>query len=162
LLEDGLVNEDFLAGMSTGGKMDVGAGGGGMGAGSGGGAGGNSEYAMESPEAGSLLASGANGKRNGKWIDVADWTPCSMPCGGGSQFKERFCIPPANGGRGCMGPTKMERICNSQPCPGASGGAGGGAGGMGPTGGKVPVHNLPSKTLPMSIQMKQISTRPQR
>jgi len=29
-------------------------------------------------------------------------------------------------------------------------------------GGKVAVHNLATKTLPMTIQMKQISNRPQR
>lgn len=74
------------------------------------------------------------------------------------QVKERFCLPPANGGRTCQGKAQIDRICNPQPCPGGAGG--GGAGGMG--GGKVPVHNLPSKTLPMSIQMKQISNRPQR
>jgi len=108
--------------------MDVGGGGGG-GAGGAGGAGGGfgggdmKEYSLESPEAGSLLAGGANGKRNGKWIDVADWNECNMPCGGGTQFKERFCIPPANGGRGCMGPTRIERICNTSPCAGGAGGA---------------------------------------
>lgn len=153
--------------------MDVGAGGGGGGGsngsgGSGGGAdgmGGSSEYSMESPAADSLLAGGAS-KRNGKWIDAGDFSGCNLPCGGGKQTKQRFCIPPANGGRPCQGPSILSRICNPQPCAGGAGGSGGaggaGGGAGGGMGGKVAVHNLATKTLPMTIQMKQISNRPQR
>jgi hypothetical protein len=110
---------------------------------------------MESPAAGSLLAGGGGNKRDGKWVDAGSWTECDAPCNGGKQFKERFCIPPAGGGKGCRGPTRLERMCNTNEC-GANAGGGGGAGGM------VPVHNLPTQTLPMSIEMKQVSKRPQR
>lgn len=153
--------------------MNVGAGGaggsnsGGSAGGAGGadGSGSSSEYSMETPSSDSLLAGGA-AKRNGKWIIAGDWTPCNMPCGGGQQTRERFCVPAAGGGKPCTGSSILTRICNSQPCAGGAGGSGGGAGGAGGAGGgmggKVAVHNLATKTLPMSIQMKQISNRPQR
>ncbi|XP_071947844.1 A disintegrin and metalloproteinase with thrombospondin motifs 16-like [Antedon mediterranea] len=53
------------------------------------------------------------------------WSPfqptygeCSRPCGGGVQYKYRFCNnpAPAYGGEECQGDRYMSRICNSEPC----------------------------------------------
>merc|ERR1712202_72133 len=112
-----------MAGMSTGGKMDAGAAaGGGSGGGSSGGGGDMSSmnsgssssdsWGMESPPSGSVMNNG--NQRNGKWVDAGQWSECDAPCNGGKQFKERFCIPPSGGGKQCKGPTRLERMCNTQ------------------------------------------------
>lgn len=168
--------------MSTGGAMSIGGGssGGaseGMGgvaneAGGSGGAGGAGGDAggISLEEVPSDSIAGSRGPRNGRWVDAEDWGPCDKPCGGGKQTKQRFCIPPANGGKPCKGQPMLERLCSTQPCPGDGAGAGG-SGGMGggmnggsssAGGSKVFVHHLKPKSLPMQIVMKQVSKRPQR
>lgn len=53
----------------------------------------------------------------GHWKVVQDWTACSLACGGGKQFQQRQCIPGKNPHLGCVGPTVLERVCNTAPCP---------------------------------------------
>ncbi|XP_037905898.1 semaphorin-5B [Hermetia illucens] len=45
---------------------------------------------------------------NGEWTD---WTPCSVSCGGGQQFRRKICD-----GDECKGKLQMARACNTQPC----------------------------------------------
>ena len=53
----------------------------------------------------------------GHWKVIQDWTECSLACGGGKQYQQRLCIPGKNPQFGCIGPTVMERPCNTAPCP---------------------------------------------
>ncbi len=41
-----------------------------------------------------------------------------MTCGGGDQYRERFCVGQAHGGLGCEGVPTQHRTCNENPCPG--------------------------------------------
>lgn len=45
--------------------------------------------------------------------DWSTWSICSSLCGGGQQYRIRSCERNI-----CEGPTKMTRICNTQPCEG--------------------------------------------
>ena len=50
--------------------------------------------------------------------DWSVWSPCSAPCGGGSQVRTRSIVyPPLQGGHPCDGPLTQEQPCNVQPCP---------------------------------------------
>lgn len=124
----------------------------------------SSDGGISMEEAPSDSIAGGKGARDGRWVDAEDWSQCDKTCGGGKQIKQRFCIPPSGGGKQCKGNPMLERLCATQPCPeGGAGGAGGGAGGSGSSGaGKVAVHHLAPKSLPMQIVMKQVSKRPQR
>lgn len=165
-MNDGAADESVLAGMSTGGAMKVAGGSssssseglGGVADTAGGGQG--DDISMEDAPSDSLA--GGKGPRDGRWVDAEDWGVCDKPCGGGKQTKQRFCIPPNNGGKPCKGQPNLERICNTQPCGSGGAGGAGGDGGSGGAGGKVAVHHLKPKSLPMQILMKQVSNRPQR
>ncbi|XP_075872115.1 hemicentin-1 isoform X2 [Nelusetta ayraudi] len=56
---------------------------------------------------------------HGGFSDWADWGPCSVSCGAGSQKRLRQCNNPlpANGGRHCAGSDIDARSCQGKPCP---------------------------------------------
>lgn len=55
---------------------------------------------------------------DGDWSEWSEWTQCSVPCGGGLQFRERTCDNPRPSGTGadCQGVAKEERDCNTHEC----------------------------------------------
>ncbi|XP_025110684.1 A disintegrin and metalloproteinase with thrombospondin motifs adt-1-like isoform X2 [Pomacea canaliculata] len=54
---------------------------------------------------------------DGYFHDWADWSTCTVTCGGGSQWRNRVCQPPLYGGRTCVGVANETQACNSYPCP---------------------------------------------
>uniref|UniRef100_A0A3Q4ARY0 Uncharacterized protein n=1 Tax=Mola mola TaxID=94237 RepID=A0A3Q4ARY0_MOLML len=58
---------------------------------------------------------------DGGWSRWGDWTECSLPCGGGVQFRRRQCDNPSpqSGGRGCLGVAQQQRDCNTHLCTGS-------------------------------------------
>ncbi|XP_055020737.1 hemicentin-1 [Boleophthalmus pectinirostris] len=56
---------------------------------------------------------------HGGYSEWADWGPCSVSCGAGSQKRLRQCNNPlpANGGHHCTGPASETRSCHGKPCP---------------------------------------------
>ncbi|KAH7951547.1 hypothetical protein HPB52_010294 [Rhipicephalus sanguineus] len=55
---------------------------------------------------------------DGDWSEWGEWSKCSVPCGGGVQYRERTCDNPRPSGTGadCQGPSKEERDCNIHQC----------------------------------------------
>lgn len=55
---------------------------------------------------------------DGDWSEWSEWTECSVPCGGGVQYRERTCDNPRPSGSGaeCQGVSKEERECNVNEC----------------------------------------------
>ncbi|KAH8024126.1 hypothetical protein HPB51_021747 [Rhipicephalus microplus] len=55
---------------------------------------------------------------DGDWSEWGEWSQCSVPCGGGVQYRERTCDNPRPSGTGadCQGPSKEERDCNVHQC----------------------------------------------
>ncbi|AWP20966.1 putative SCO-spondin-like [Scophthalmus maximus] len=55
---------------------------------------------------------------DGGWSQWAAWTECSLPCGGGVNFRRRQCDNPSpqSGGRGCLGVAEQQRDCNIHLC----------------------------------------------
>jgi len=96
------------------------------------------------------------GPNDGYWQIIQDWTQCTLKCGGGTQFKQKICIPPKYDGKPCEGPAIESRPCNDQPCPTTI------------TLQKInkPVTNGESvngnSTLPVITKMMPVSNRPQR
>ncbi|TKS74334.1 Hemicentin-1 Fibulin-6 [Collichthys lucidus] len=56
---------------------------------------------------------------HGGYSEWAEWDPCSVSCGVGSQKRLRQCNNPlpANGGRHCAGSDTETRSCQGKPCP---------------------------------------------
>eukprot|EP00744_Colponema_vietnamica_P000625 GILI01001097.1.p2 GENE.GILI01001097.1~~GILI01001097.1.p2 ORF type:complete len:718 (+),score=300.49 GILI01001097.1:103-2256(+) len=81
--------------------------------------------------------------QDGKWIMVQDWSKCSVSCGGGVSVRQRFCVPPKNGGKNCEGEATEVRKCNTEPCP-------------------APTINLPPITNPPQVRVMPINTSPGR
>ncbi|XP_042370765.1 hemicentin-1 [Plectropomus leopardus] len=56
---------------------------------------------------------------HGGYSEWAEWGPCSVSCGVGSQRRLRQCNNPvpANGGRHCAGSDSETRSCQGKPCP---------------------------------------------
>ncbi|KAM8746417.1 hemicentin-1 isoform 1-T1 [Acanthopagrus schlegelii] len=56
---------------------------------------------------------------HGGYSEWAEWGPCSVSCGVGSQKRLRQCNNPlpANGGRHCAGSNTETRNCQGKPCP---------------------------------------------
>ncbi|XP_067452563.1 hemicentin-1 isoform X1 [Thunnus thynnus] len=56
---------------------------------------------------------------HGGYSEWAEWGPCSVSCGVGSQKRLRQCNNPlpANGGRHCAGSDTETRSCRGKPCP---------------------------------------------
>ncbi|XP_077125438.1 SCO-spondin-like [Ranitomeya variabilis] len=50
----------------------------------------------------------------GPW---ADWSPCSVTCGGGYRWRNRTCTEDSPGGVTCGNETHEEEECNSSACP---------------------------------------------
>lgn len=64
-----------------------------------------------------------NCTRNGHWTDWSPWSACSNSCGLAVKTRRRSCSnpSPAHGGRVCIGPSKDEIYCTSNPpCPAAT------------------------------------------
>ena len=55
---------------------------------------------------------------NGAYTEWANWTRCSMSCGGGLRSRSRECQPPLFGGAPCsaVGPATETEVCNQSPC----------------------------------------------
>ena len=53
----------------------------------------------------------------GKW---SNYSTCSVSCGGGVQFRERYCDSPSPkyGGKNCDGLRRESRFCEETECPG--------------------------------------------
>ena len=62
-----------------------------------------------------------NVDKDGFWVLLQDWSPCSMKCGGGIETQQWICNPPLKGGKPCQGQPIRTRPCNTQPCPTVSG-----------------------------------------
>ncbi|KAL8625611.1 hypothetical protein ACOMHN_043886 [Nucella lapillus] len=54
---------------------------------------------------------------DGVWEDWAEWSSCSVSCGGGTQKRTRNCTGPLHGGANCTGPADDQRSCNDHYCP---------------------------------------------
>uniref|UniRef100_A0A8C4QIS0 Uncharacterized protein n=1 Tax=Eptatretus burgeri TaxID=7764 RepID=A0A8C4QIS0_EPTBU len=54
---------------------------------------------------------------DGHWADWADWPPCSVSCGNGTQQRLRECVGPIYGGAECLGPWSERRTCFVRQCP---------------------------------------------
>ncbi|OQR78231.1 semaphorin-5A-like [Tropilaelaps mercedesae] len=65
-----------------------------------------------------------NCTRHGGWTDWSAWSACSSPCGPGYQHRTRSCTNPRPlfGGRNCIGQSREERGCPSNPICHPSGG----------------------------------------
>ena len=51
----------------------------------------------------------------------AKWSTCSVSCGGGTQWRDRVCVPPKHGGaEHCFGPRNETKACETQHCPSKS------------------------------------------
>ena len=61
-----------------------------------------------------------SGPVDGYWGVWKAWSECSLPCGGGTQWRQRSCDNPApvHGGRDCYGDKSEERQCNTEICKG--------------------------------------------
>ena len=56
---------------------------------------------------------------DGYYLNWNQWNACSVTCGtGGTQTRDRNCVPPQNGGQDCVGPDSEEQECSEGPCPG--------------------------------------------
>ncbi|CAK8692752.1 unnamed protein product [Clavelina lepadiformis] len=70
---------------------------------------------------GVCVAQGTPGPQaiDGAWSDYVSWTPCTRTCGGGVQYKKRYCNNPEPrfGGRHCDGRNKIFQMCNTKQCP---------------------------------------------
>ncbi len=56
-------------------------------------------------------------REDGYWLILQDWSSCSLQCGGGSQTRQRICVPPLTAqGRPCYGEALETRPCNAFPC----------------------------------------------
>ncbi|KAM8881275.1 SCO-spondin isoform 1-T4 [Synchiropus picturatus] len=55
---------------------------------------------------------------DGGWGQWGEWTPCSLPCGGGTRSRSRKCDNPSpqSGGRGCLGDSDQKTKCNTDLC----------------------------------------------
>ena len=54
-----------------------------------------------------------------KWGTFGDWSPCTVRCNGGIQWRERSVeIQAKNNGKACTGSTIERRSCNDNKCPG--------------------------------------------
>jgi len=47
------------------------------------------------------------------WSEWSEWTPCSVDCGGGQQYRSRTCESHIED---CRGPARMSQRCNVGPC----------------------------------------------
>eukprot|EP00731_Ephydatia_muelleri_P018718 Em0011g758a len=56
---------------------------------------------------------------NGGFTIWSDWSPCSVSCGNGTQYRSRSCTSPAPycGGTGCTGASTELMSCATTPCP---------------------------------------------
>jgi hypothetical protein len=75
------------------------------------------------------------------WINLQDWSTCTLACGGGSQTLHRFCLRPQNAPP-CDGESIITRLCNTKPCP--------------------QEHPIKVDVLPTQIKIVQVSLKPQR
>nr|XP_026691063.1 apolipoprotein(a)-like isoform X2 [Ciona intestinalis] len=50
------------------------------------------------------------------WSDWAPWSACSKSCGGGLQFKSKYCVAGTWGQGNCKGPFLSARQCNGHIC----------------------------------------------
>ena len=57
------------------------------------------------------------GKIEGGWLILQDWSQCTLACGGGRQYLQRMCIKEKNNNQPCSGPTILTKECNKQLCP---------------------------------------------
>lgn len=55
--------------------------------------------------------------KDGYWVVLQNWTPCSLKCGGGTSTLQRMCVPPKEGGKECDGEAILTKKCNEQACP---------------------------------------------
>eukprot|EP00057_Strongylocentrotus_purpuratus_P020002 XP_011674476.1 PREDICTED: uncharacterized protein LOC754362 [Strongylocentrotus purpuratus] len=57
---------------------------------------------------------------NGGWSNWLPWSPCSVPCEGGTRNTSRECTnpPPNDYGQPCHGENTKQEPCNIQDCPG--------------------------------------------
>ncbi len=78
-----------------------------------------------------------------RWINLQEWSSCTLACGGGSQTLHRFCLRSAEG-PSCKGEAIITRPCNTQPCQ------------------NVTDEIIDTKLLPTEIRIVPVSLRPQK
>ncbi|XP_059164384.1 SCO-spondin-like [Physella acuta] len=54
---------------------------------------------------------------DGYFTSWSQWSTCTATCGGGTQWRNRTCIPPQYDGLDCSGDANTTQPCNTQPCP---------------------------------------------
>ncbi|XP_078591867.1 SCO-spondin-like [Branchiostoma floridae x Branchiostoma japonicum] len=72
--------------------------------------------------AGKMVCTTAVCEVDGNWSLWSTWSVCSVPCGGGAQYRHRSCDnpAPANGGQACAGLDQESQSCNEQLCTGGN------------------------------------------
>jgi hypothetical protein len=78
-----------------------------------------------------------------RWVNLQEWSSCTLACGGGSQTLHRFCLKAPNS-LSCEGSSVITRPCNTQPCA------------------NVTDEVIESEMLPTEIRIIPVSLRPRR
>ena len=55
---------------------------------------------------------------NCEWNNWSNWSPCTKPCRGGTQVRNRTILQEnENNGEPCIGPAEEVHVCNTEECP---------------------------------------------
>jgi hypothetical protein len=84
-----------------------------------------------------------NTTETSRWINLQDWSTCTLACGGGTQTLHRYCLKIPEG-TDCEGEAIITRPCNSQPCT------------------NVTDEVIDTQLLPTQIRIVPVSMRPQK
>lgn len=57
---------------------------------------------------------------DGIWKSWQEWSHCDVSCGLGTQYRNRTCNGPYNGGKNCTGEDEESQECFPKECPGTS------------------------------------------
>lgn len=84
-----------------------------------------------------------NTTETSKWVNLQDWSTCTLACGGGTQTLHRYCLKIPDGSD-CEGHAIVTRPCNTQPCT------------------NVTDEVIDTQLLPTQIRIVPVSLRPQK
>ncbi len=78
-----------------------------------------------------------------RWVNLQDWSTCTLACGGGTQTLHRYCLKVPEG-KDCEGEPILTQPCNCQPCT------------------NVTDEVIDTQLLPTEIRIVPVSLRPQK